>query len=440
MQQGHMIQDRYELIEELGRGGMAVVWRARDRRLERDVALKLVAPGVGEDPELLVRVFSEAQSVARISHPNVVSVLDFGDDAGSPFLVMELVSGGSLADLEGRLTPERAVDIVVDAARGAGAAHRAAIVHRDIKPANILLTEEGRAKLADFGIAWAAGSERLTATGAAIGTPSYVSPEQASGASATAASDVYSLGAVLYQLLTGAPPFLGSNPLAVAMAHVELPPPSPAELVADLDPALDALVLRCLAKDPGERFPDGDALAAALTSLELRPGAVGGFAAATGARLRTLSRPAVLVGLAGLLVVGALTAWAVTSGRSEPRARATTDIPQVDYTRRDRRRSPTPTATAAASSAPVTQASPSATPIPSPAASRDDGSEPDPDPSASPSEAPSPAPSEPSPQPSEATPTPVEPSPQPTATGAAADTTTEDGAPDEGGIQPTPSP
>ncbi|HEX2235964.1 MAG TPA: serine/threonine-protein kinase, partial [Actinomycetota bacterium] len=179
MQAGDVIQGRYRLRQQLGRGGMAVVWRALDERLDRDVALKLIAPGMAETPEFLARFFSEAQSVARIAHPNVVSVLDFGDHEGRPFLVMEHLGGGSAAECTTPLLPERAVEIVAQAAAGAGAAHRAGIVHRDIKPANILLTDEGTAKLADFGIASAAGAEGLTATGAAIGSPHYISPEQA---------------------------------------------------------------------------------------------------------------------------------------------------------------------------------------------------------------------------------------------------------------------
>ncbi|MGH2819545.1 MAG: serine/threonine-protein kinase, partial [Actinomycetota bacterium] len=175
---GDLIQNRYRLEEMLGRGGMAVVWHAFDERLERPVAVKLIAPQYAEDPEFLVRFFSEAQSVARVSHPNVVSVLDFGEIEGRPFLVMQYVPGGSVARLckEGPLMPERSMEIVIDAARGAGAAHNAELVHRDVKTANILLEEDGTAKLADFGIAATSAGEGLTATGTAIGSPHYISP------------------------------------------------------------------------------------------------------------------------------------------------------------------------------------------------------------------------------------------------------------------------
>ncbi|MDQ4124527.1 MAG: protein kinase, partial [Actinomycetota bacterium] len=165
MKAGERVQDRYELIEPLGRGGMAEVWLARDARLERDVAIKFMAANLCHDPEFLVRFFSEAQAVARISHPNVVSVLDFGDFEDRPYLVMECVPGGALSDLTGEpMLPERAVEIVAAAARGAGAAHLAGLVHRDVKPGNILLDETGEPKLADFGIASSAPSEKLTAT------------------------------------------------------------------------------------------------------------------------------------------------------------------------------------------------------------------------------------------------------------------------------------
>src|SRR5688572_763357 len=251
MNAGDSIQARYELTELLGRGGMAEVWLAQDSHLGRRVAIKFLAPQLSVDPEFLVRFFSEAQAVARISHPNVVTVLDFGEYEDAPYLVMEHVPGGPLTDKVGEPhEPDWAFEVLADAARAAGAAHHHGIVHRDIKPGNILLGDDGQAKLADFGIASSGLSERLTATGAAIGSPHYISPEQASGRDATPASDVYGLGIVLYELLTGVRPFEGDNITAIAIAHVEQEPAPPSTHVPELDPAIDALVLRCLAKDP----------------------------------------------------------------------------------------------------------------------------------------------------------------------------------------------
>ena len=260
MEQGELIQERYLLEEPLGNGGMAEVWRALDQRLERSVAIKFLVPQLTTDPEFLVRFFTEAQSVARISHPNVVSVLDFGEADDSPYLVMEYVPGGALTEMTGDpVLPERATEIVRDAALGAGAAHELGIVHRDIKPGNVLICDDGRATVADFGIALTAFSEKLTATGQVIGSPHYISPEQAAGKGSRPESDVYALGVVLYELLTGRPPFDADNATAIAIAHVDQEPEPPSARGADVTPELDALVLRCLAKDPAARFSNGTA-------------------------------------------------------------------------------------------------------------------------------------------------------------------------------------
>ncbi|MGI8775613.1 MAG: serine/threonine-protein kinase [Actinomycetota bacterium] len=261
------VQDRYVLDRTLGQGGMAEVWKAKDERLDRPVAIKFLSPHLTDDPEFLVRFFSEAQTVAAISHRNVVGVLDFGQHDGRPYLVMECVPGGAVTSLVGEpLLPERAFEIVEDAARGAAAAHAVGLVHRDIKPGNILLDDAGRAKLADFGISSSLGGENLTQTGTTIGSPHYISPEQVSGRSATPRSDVYSLGVVLYELLTGRKPIDADNVTAVAIAQVDQMPEPPSTLNPDLTPEIDAIVMRCLAKDPANRYGSAVELAGVLAT------------------------------------------------------------------------------------------------------------------------------------------------------------------------------
>ncbi|HJR44877.1 MAG TPA: serine/threonine-protein kinase [Actinomycetota bacterium] len=426
MQKHDVIQERYDLDHPLGQGGMAEVWCARDRRLERSVAVKFLAPQFHEDAEFLVRFFSEAQSVAQISHPNVVAVLDFGEHDGRPYLVMEYVGGGSVADLTGDpLLPERACEIVRDAAKGAGAAHAVGLVHRDIKPANILLTPEGIGKLADFGIASSRGGERLTATGQAIGSPHYLSPEQASGAGCTPRSDVYSLGVVLYQLLTGRPPFDAENITAIAIAHVDETPRPPSALAPDIDPALEELVLRCLAKDPEQRYPEGTALAIALDDPYE---AAALFPTDFEADLNdepTLGRR-VLTGVLTVVLVLALLGvgvWAAVrpDGDERPQSYDQETVDRgVDPVRRRPRPDPTPTGSTDVA-VPVTEVAPSPTETPEedrPERDRDrsggGGSfEPEPEPTTEPSPEPT---SEPSPEPT------TEPTPAPTSQDTSEDT------------------
>ena len=267
MNAGEVIQSRYRLEQQLGKGGMATVWKAHDLRLERPVALKCLMAPLSQDPTFLVRFFQEAQQAAGISHPNVVEVLDFGDGDDCPYLVMEYLPGGSLNDMATPIDPKQALTLIAEAAAGVGAAHETGLVHRDLKPGNIMLTEDGTAKVADFGIAVSRAQERLTATGTAIGSPHYVSPEQASGRPTGPSSDVYSLGVVLHELLTGRRPFELENAMALAIAHVEEAPEPPSAHNPALSPAIDAVVMRCLDKDPEARFANGAEMSSALGAL-----------------------------------------------------------------------------------------------------------------------------------------------------------------------------
>jgi len=252
---------RYELAELLGSGGMARVHRARDTRMGRTVAVKTLLPELASDPDARLRFAREAQAAGALNHPGIVTVHDQDEttdgDRVIPFLVMEYIPGSTLAQLvrsQAPLAPDRAVRIACDMLDALAHAHSHGTIHRDIKPGNVMITEEGALKVADFGIARVLHSEaRLTTTGSAIGTPSYMSPEQINGSDVDARSDVYAVGCVLVELLTGRPPFTDGNPINLMYWHVHTPPPVPSSRNPRVPPELDELVLAALAKSPADR-------------------------------------------------------------------------------------------------------------------------------------------------------------------------------------------
>ncbi|HUU61933.1 MAG TPA: protein kinase, partial [Acidimicrobiia bacterium] len=263
-----VLSGRYALITHLARGGMADVWVGHDRLLDRRVAVKILHPEYAANEAFVARFRREAQAAANLNHPNVVDIYDWGRDEGIYFIVMELIQGQNLREVlhsEGALEPRRVAEIAMSVAAALGAAHERGLVHRDIKPANVLLTPEGDAKVTDFGIARAwDDSDQLTRTGAVIGTATYFSPEQAQGLTADGRSDLYALGVVMYELLTGVPPFVGESPVSVAYQHVREFAPPPSDLNPNIPNALDTIVMRCLEKDPRRRYQTAGALSVDL--------------------------------------------------------------------------------------------------------------------------------------------------------------------------------
>jgi len=262
-----VLGDRYRLVERIASGGMGTVWRAEDEVLHRQVAVKVLNEGLSSDERFVERFRREAKAAGGLLRRNIAGVFDYGEEDGRPYIVMELLDGETLADRlqrEGRLDPDDVSRIGAEVADALAAAHAAGIVHRDVKPANVMITGRGDVKVMDFGIAAAESGTGLTGTGMVMGTARYLAPEQALGQPATAASDLYALGVVLYELLTGAPPFDRPTPLATAMAHVQDDPVPLATARPDVPPALAALVERCLAKEPAVRPPSAADLAAAL--------------------------------------------------------------------------------------------------------------------------------------------------------------------------------
>ncbi len=264
---GQLLSGRYEILDRLGGGGMSVVYRARDTYLGRLVSIKVLRQQLTADPAFLERFRREARAVAALSHPNVVSLYDVGQQGDCHYLVMEYVEGETLRERiqrEGRLSPREAVRIGVQVLAALGHAHARRVVHRDVKPHNILLTPEGRVKVTDFGIAQAAGWSTLVHTGTVIGSAHYFSPEQARGQPADARSDLYSFGVVLYEMLAGRVPFDGENPVAVALKHVQEEPAPLRSLNPAVPPELETAVVRALAKDPARRFASAGQFSEAL--------------------------------------------------------------------------------------------------------------------------------------------------------------------------------
>lgn len=266
-----LLNNRYQLQELLGSGGMSVVYRAHDRMLERDVAIKILRETYSSDPAFRERFRQEAKAAANLSHPNIVTIHDFGLDSGRLFIVMEYVPGEHLKSLlkkRGRFSIEETLSLIVQACAGIGYAHRAGLVHCDIKPHNMLITPDMRLKVADFGIARALASIQPEEKSDVVwGSPQYFSPEQAGGAAPSPASDVYSLGVVMYEMLTGQLPFTATSAETLARLHRELPPPTPSQINPAIPPALEQILIKVLSKEPAARYRTADQLGRVLVSF-----------------------------------------------------------------------------------------------------------------------------------------------------------------------------
>ncbi|MDI3299193.1 MAG: Stk1 family PASTA domain-containing Ser/Thr kinase [Bacillota bacterium] len=261
---GRLLGGRYEILSRLGGGGMAVVYKALDRLLYRPVAVKILREQYATDPEFVRRFRREAQAAAMLSHPNIVNVYDVGDDGGLHYIVMEYVEGRSLRqvlDEEGALPPERAARIAIQILDALEEAHHHGVIHRDVKPDNILLTRDERVKVADFGIARAASQATLVPTGAILGSAHYISPEQARGSPLDGRSDLYSVGVLLFQLLSGELPYDGESPVEVALKRFQEEPPDLSALAPQVPVALARVVRKAMARQPGRRYPTAGAMA-----------------------------------------------------------------------------------------------------------------------------------------------------------------------------------
>jgi eukaryotic-like serine/threonine-protein kinase len=366
-----VLGERYEIGGVLGRGGMAEVHRGRDLRLGREVAVKVLRSDLARDPSFQVRFRREAQAAASLNHPAIVAVYDTGEDRNSsgatPYIVMEYVEGDTLRDVlrrEGVLSPERAMNFAADICNALDFSHRNGIVHRDVKPGNVMVTPQGTVKVMDFGIARAVSDSAatMTSTAAVIGTAQYLSPEQARGESVDARSDVYSVGCLLYELVTGAPPFTGDSPVSVAYQHVREDPKLPSSVNPAIPPELDAILLKALSKNPANRYQSAadmrNDLLRALAGQRVEATPVMGDAEKTAiigtppggygdgewddedddARKRRRNRIIAAV-IAGVLILGGVIAVAllVNAGDDQPAAEPTaTQVPVPNVTGQDR--------------------------------------------------------------------------------------------------------
>jgi eukaryotic-like serine/threonine-protein kinase len=291
---GRLISGRYRLIAPVGEGGMATIWRAVDEQLDREVAVKLLREQFGSDAGFAARFRQEARAAGSLSHPNIVPVYDYGTDTdGSQFIVMQLVEGDNLATLlreRSVLETDDAVRVALGVASALEAAHRRGLVHRDVKPGNILITDDGDVKVTDFGIARAVAEASMTVTGTTLGSVHYFSPEQARGDEVTGASDVYALGIVLYEMLTGRRPFEGDSAAGVALKRLNEDPPPPSTY-RPVPSGLSAIVMRALQREPRDRFPDAGSFAEALRVWQKDPAAGAAAAVAAGAGLPPPAAP-----------------------------------------------------------------------------------------------------------------------------------------------------
>jgi serine/threonine-protein kinase len=331
---GRRVADRYELVRPLGAGGMARVWLARDHNLARHVALKLLSPALVGDPAFTARFRREAQAAAALNHPNVVATYDWGVDGETHFIAMEYVPGPTLKALiqtRGALPEFEALDLATGVADALEAAHAQGLIHRDVKPHNVLLDAAGRPKLVDFGIARALGAADTTAS--IMGTAAYLSPEQARGSPVDARTDVYGLGVLLFELVTGRPPFVGESPVDLLRQHLDDAPPSPRSLAPGLSAAAEAIVATAMAKDPSARYPSASAAGAAIRAAR---GDEGETIVAPRSPTPAVANRAMLGALpvwaplaAGAVVIAVAVALFVPRSETRPSATATAVVPSL---------------------------------------------------------------------------------------------------------------